>query len=509
MTNLLVRFKICCGQRKMATGTTRQLFLLASLLLAGFSRAASFNPHSYGAVGNGTTDDTSAILKTIAAAHAAGTGSVVAFSAGTYLYSKTLSVDSLAVTGAGIGATTLLAADPANSSLMLTGTNPSVAGLTITTRTPATQRNTKPAATGIHVFKATGFTIDNVRIARIASAGILVRQSAGASGGYAEIQNCEVSNTLADGIHLTLLSHSVEVHHNTVQNTGDDLIAVVSYRSDGGTCDNINIHDNQVHDQTNGRGISVVGGSNVVIQANTIARSSGAGIYLVSESSYDTYGDTNIQVLHNILSALPVTESLGHGAIMLLGRAAPDSSGVPLAISHVTIDGNQIDDCGHSGLFLGAYSSDVTVTGNLITNAAACGISIYGGATDIKITPGATGSTPNTITSCGEYGIQVDPANSTGVLQIVGVHFSAVNTKNLNFTDVINIGRSGTFDSMVITDNQLTQPADLSVKQFLNSLSPVTTVARNTANVTLGNTYTLASTVVKPTDPRIKIQPSH
>ena len=71
----------------------------------------------------------------------------------------------------------------------------------------------------------TGVQVLGVTIQGGASAGIFVF-----GGSSVAIVGNTVEATLADGIHTTYGSTNVLVRGNTVKNTGDDLIAVVSYR---------------------------------------------------------------------------------------------------------------------------------------------------------------------------------------------------------------------------------------------------------------------------------------
>jgi len=92
-----------------------------SLTKASYSmiKGAAFNVLDYGATGDGTTNDTVAILAAITAANAAGGGTVY-FPAGTYIFPSNLTVTSftnIVLQGAGQGATvlktTIAAATPA------------------------------------------------------------------------------------------------------------------------------------------------------------------------------------------------------------------------------------------------------------------------------------------------------------------------------------------------------------------------------------------------------------
>ena len=95
------------GSGTVAPGTKGQIALYASngSTVSGFFNGV-FYPETYGAVGNGVTDDTVAIQATINAAAAAG-GGVVQFGAKTYLISSALSI-----TTSNVGMTGLMAGGP-------------------------------------------------------------------------------------------------------------------------------------------------------------------------------------------------------------------------------------------------------------------------------------------------------------------------------------------------------------------------------------------------------------
>ena len=84
---------------------------LLTLLACAAAQAATFNVKDYGAVGNGTTDDTKAIQSAVDAAIKAGAGNTVLIPAGTYLVGKgPLDIEhsqGLTLTGAGVDQTML------------------------------------------------------------------------------------------------------------------------------------------------------------------------------------------------------------------------------------------------------------------------------------------------------------------------------------------------------------------------------------------------------------------
>lgn len=93
------------------------IVMWSSLMSNTHARANMFNVKSYGAKGDGKTDDTEAIRAAINAA-GAGTRSTVLFPSGTYLYSGTVVADGITLLGQN-GAT--LASDSADAYVRLTG----------------------------------------------------------------------------------------------------------------------------------------------------------------------------------------------------------------------------------------------------------------------------------------------------------------------------------------------------------------------------------------------------
>jgi parallel beta-helix repeat protein len=125
---------------------------------------------------------------------------------------------------------------------------------------------------------------------------------------------------------------------NKVRNSGDDMIAVVTYAYHPVNTYEILIENNDVADQPWGRGISVVGGENITIRDNRISRSSDAGIYIAAESSWATRGVKNVVVQGNTISKCPDAHQ-EHGQASILVY-----SDNRFRIEDVLLDGNAITD---------------------------------------------------------------------------------------------------------------------------------------------------------------------
>ena len=466
------------------------LILLTLSLLLSEARPQSIQPwvnvRDFGATGNGTTDDTNAIVAAIAAARQSSPRSAVYIPAGTYRYNRVIKVDSIMIYGEGASRSTLLAADSAKSSLILTGTAPKICDVRIRAAITPTVRDTRSDATGLDVCDATDFAIQRVHIGPVASAGIFVRRSRGTDATPATIRDCIVENTLADGIHMTESSSYIDVVQNRVTKTGDDFIAVVSYRWNTALTREIFISKNTLSVQNHGRGISVVGGENVVIDSNSVTQSSGAGIYLASEASWNTYGTTNVIVRDNALTNV-AKDSSGHGGIHITGR--PAANNLSYLVKNITVVGNRVSDTGGNGATIASNSKNVHFTGNEISDTGRNGIIVGNTTSDIFI--GADNDEPNVIRNCKEYGIYVMPRYSSGTLRISRVLLQNLNMRRLGHIDAVNIETGSNFSSIQLSNIRLEQPPANLIERFIESASTVNSSYGNSSNRTLSSVVPL------------------
>jgi len=209
-----------------------------------------------------------------------------------------------------------------------------------------------------------------------------------------------VVRTLADGIHITGGSRNGRVLGNTVRETGDDMIAVVSYAGEGaaalGTAAqmssqwttrlanqlnrNIVIAGNKVSGQYWGRGITVVGGEAITIRGNTLDNIPlSAAILLAREAAYETFGVNDVLVADNIISNvqnLPPPYDVGgkyashpptgHGAVEVHASLFDDEAAnaqlkAAFSVRNVKLIGNTVRVTSVPGLRAGvAFNSSVT-----------------------------------------------------------------------------------------------------------------------------------------------------
>jgi hypothetical protein len=182
------------------------------LQLAFEQRAISVKDPSFGATGNGSTDDTTAIQNAITAATAAG-GGVVWFPPGTYVVSNLLIDSNVWICGSGVDATVLKAKASTNTPV-------------IQTRTLSTHTGTNDTNSEVN-FKVSDLTINGNKASNAGSNGYGIR----VHGANFALERLRIYDCNADGIDsewstslgpptATGMEHSmearvvdVEVHH--------------------------------------------------------------------------------------------------------------------------------------------------------------------------------------------------------------------------------------------------------------------------------------------------------
>jgi polygalacturonase len=290
----------------------------------------------FGAVGDGIHDDSDAIER---ATMGLLNGGILVFPPGTYIQTRSIRVRSSDVILWGFGAL-LHGSTPDNHAIIIEGDRSSVIGLRLT----AVQTE-RMAGWNQHriVFLGDG----NQAVANVID-------GAAASGIYMEgarhfrVDGNTVRNTLSDGIHATNGSLSGLITHNIVRATGDDLIAVVSYRNQHLASD-ILIAKNDVAGNPWGRGVAVVGARDVTISDNVIRNvAAGAGVYIAREAFWKTYGTFNVVIKNNTIEHVQTRgEVLGgrprnkQGAFEIF---ADDEGDPDLTVQGVLIEGNVVRD---------------------------------------------------------------------------------------------------------------------------------------------------------------------
>jgi parallel beta-helix repeat protein len=309
----------------------------------------------YGAKGDGHSDDTAALQR---AFDRVPSGDVLMFPPGTYRYSNVLVLRKAGIVVEGRGAT-LQASSAQNESLVVAGSKTAILDMAIDGT--GTTRLTTPASTDIEVTGRYVQLVGN-RISGGSSAGIFMY----GARDY-RIAGNSVSNTLADGIHSTNTSRRGLIEGNTVYNTGDDMIAVVSYTGERPSGD-ILINDNHVSNNPWGRGITCVGCTQVTIANNSISGvACCAGVLVANE--IETIGVNGVLVERNDIDKIEMTRPCCGSDTR---QGGIDVNGVgTYAIQYVSLERNRVADTAFDGIRTLDYGSSQTAIDHINLNGNA------------------------------------------------------------------------------------------------------------------------------------------
>lgn len=354
----------------------------------------------FGAVPDDDGDDTDAIQR---AFDAMKPGDTLEFSPGRYLISRSIRVRRPGVTVTGSNAT-IHATNPDDQALLIQADNTTVSSLTFTAVTQGRRSAAWQSRIAVSADISAGNyrTVHNTvirdnRIVNAGNPGTPTANSSSAGGilllhanGFLVSGNT-IARTLADGIHVTGGSTNGRVLNNIVRETGDDMIAVVSYLDSGSAASNnasrelanfsarvddslvrnVLIAGNQLSGQYWGRGISVVGGQSITIASNTLDNVPiAAGILIAREAGYQTFGVENVLVENNLIRDVQTlkpaydyqnkfasSSRTGHGAVEIQAALFDDEAAGPLreslAVRNVLVRGNVVDRASVSGVRAG------------------------------------------------------------------------------------------------------------------------------------------------------------
>lgn len=282
------------------------------------------------------TTNMAAINAAIAAAVAAG-HKTVWVPPGTYSYNSIIHLNSGARL-VGAGTTSVLhATTPSNRSIYLHGDGSQLKQLKITGNSTGARAASDPFTIATMVNVSNGL-IENIQAEGADAAGIVCK---GTGGGNNAIRHNTIRNTLADTIHNTDGCHHLLMEGNLIENAGDDGIAVVSYQSDGTRVNNITARNNIIRNNLWGRGMSVVGGSDVLYENNLVdGVKDWACLYISQENSWNTYSALNVITRNNTFKNCGSTVT-GHTAIMVFSEGAMPNNNVTLTRNDIIQDGGR------------------------------------------------------------------------------------------------------------------------------------------------------------------------
>jgi hypothetical protein len=179
----------------------------------------------------------------------------------------------------------------------------------------------------------------------------------------------------------------ITLEYNRIENSGDDGIAVVSYRKDGGLVNHITARHNVVLNNKWGRQMSVVGGSQVLYEYNDLESNlaGAACLYIAQEASYATYGAHDVTARYNTLKTCGGAPT-GHGAVMVFSDGWEVNTNIALTR-------NDVAQNGQPGIrVLSNYNTGVRLDSNRVQGASPALDIRSPGVTVVPYTSGSVGS---------------------------------------------------------------------------------------------------------------------
>ena len=317
-------------------------------------------PESFGAKGDGVADDTQALQRSL---DSLAPGMVLQLSAGrTYRHTDVLviRVAGSHVTGPGV----LLATSEERSAVWIAADDVLVDGGLVLRMGATTRRWDAWEQMKVRLLGHRGIVLRNVVVDGAAAAGVYV-------GGASQflLEDVTVRNTRADGIHMTGGAHDGTVLRPRVSGTGDDGVAVVSYRGDGAVSHHITVQSPTVLGTTWGRGLTVVGGEDITYRDVLVRGSNGAGVYIANEGApYYTYGTRRVTVSGGRIESANTNAGVDHGAVLLYSAQAG------AAVADTVVDGLAVAGTRATA----SWHVGVVVDAGAVTNAALSRLAVTG-----------------------------------------------------------------------------------------------------------------------------------
>ena len=346
------------------------------------------NVSTFGAKGDGVTDDTSAIQAAIDSMTSGGT---LVFGSGTYLYggvadsgsSQVIHVDRANVHLWGYGGAELRSVNFNAQEIELDSPGTALFGFSITA--PQFARYSAPNNHRVVLMSSGQRVVDN-HIDGGAAAGIFVY-----GADHFVVARNLVENTEADSIHMTQNtspSHDGQVLQNSVRAPGpywgDDEVAVIGYLSADASPDsmlnanyNILIECNDLENAGWGNGVDIGGGEAVTIRNNKISGIAHVGgIKLGTEASFPTFSTMNVLVTGNSLSHIETTGAVKDDAGRAYFGAFEVAARQPeTSVRRVLAMNNTVDDTIQYGVRFEGILCDLGFDDNAMT---ALGASAFG-----------------------------------------------------------------------------------------------------------------------------------
>lgn len=366
----------------------------ATTRLGALDGGTVVTPEQYGAVGDGVANDQVALQSWLSALGVGKVGKLAENKI--YAHNNVLKVTQADTLIRATRTSEVYATDPNLSSFRVEANRCTIEDLRV--RTNATVRLNSLDHCGItSVNGVTDLTLRRCMSTKSATTGFFIFGVT-----RALVEDCVTYDSLADSLHITNGSADVIVRRHTSLYGGDDGIAIVSYSADPAPVKRVRIESPRVWGQKgSGRGVAVVGGTDIMMSDVRVYRSNGAGIYVGTENNgtYTTSAAINVVIDGAELVNCNVGSALDHGAILFLSEDATKPVG-PVTITDVAVRDTRRTasseiriNSSNSGAFTGGVTLDrIHISGDG-PDAVLGGTAV--GAAGVTVGTVTTAKTPN------------------------------------------------------------------------------------------------------------------
>jgi parallel beta-helix repeat protein len=325
---------------------------------AGGAYAKSINVKSYGAKGDGTTDDTQAIKKAISAGRR---GDTIYFPTGNYLHSTYLVFSNLMVSGDGASQSLITATDAASGALEFGGEKVGIQKVCVQYANPVD--STSYLANGIWFNLAKNFTVINVIVRNVSANGVSIHDSV--LGG---VSSSTISSPTETGVYI-LDCKDVAVSQNTFPLTST-AVFVNNSKLSSALAQNITIHGNQIQNSSGSTAtaaIYVLGVSHCSIANNSVNNNPFGGILVQGDNLPNLGKSVDVSVTGNTFSNCALLGNIN------IDSNSDGSLSPKITVENVTVSGNimKTNNPSFGILALGASPktmSNITITNNDVEN---------------------------------------------------------------------------------------------------------------------------------------------
>jgi hypothetical protein len=420
---------------------------------------AVYNVKSFGAKGDGSADDTAAF---VAAFAALGSGKGTIFvPAGDYVLNNAtgpiifnnFNGELYFAGGARIVMTT-------NSKQGIRFTNGSGAKLTNITMTYQTPGTTIGGEAFI-ISSTTDMTVSNFHLENAPSSGLIFLQSI-----RPKAVNVTILHTLGDGLDF-FNDQDGQVTNLTTFDTRDDGLAFVNFSSGyynytGGNATNVTIAS------TTGRGIAIMGQSNVTVSDFSVSTTSDPGVLIAQDTAFGTRIPGNVTVSGGIIR--------GVGALAQRSNDGSNQYGMEYGTTYGAISFSDITILGGVSRGFSGYTTTGTVHASNIRvdgNQSGAGISL--GASLVDASNLTAENSPS-------YGIYIAGAANVSAKNLTAVN--AAQSDSLHRAVWFESNTNVNADGITVIDNQGT-PTGYIVGGSSNTLGVINGVKATIPNGTL------------------------